>query len=118
MSNSRSRRGVLKWVETKPLGLNTLRLTCPQCGSPYWMNCQDGWECAACGQFVYPESMGVEVADARAEVTAPKEDTFTVDNGVFMPSSVTETKGVSSPSVFVAPVPWSTSIMSRFMRVM
>lgn len=65
MSNSRSKRGVLKRGETKPLGVNTLRLTCPQCGSPYWIKYQDGWKCAACDEFVYPESMGVEVTEPK-----------------------------------------------------
>lgn len=51
-----------------------LRLTCPQCFSPYWMKCQDGWKCAACGSFVYPENMGMEVTDARSDVEEVKKD--------------------------------------------
>lgn len=118
MSNSRSKRGVLKWVETKPLGVNTLRLTCPQCGTPYWIQCHDGWECAACGEFVYPESLGVEVKDARAEVTELKEETLPTADAVSMPEPITEVKGMSPPFPSAKPAPWSTSIMSRFMRVM
>lgn len=81
MSKSQSKREILNWIGRTPLGVNTLRLTCPQCGGPHWTKCEDGWACAACGEFVYPESMGVEVADARAGITASKEDKPTVDNG-------------------------------------
>lgn len=36
-------------------------LTCPECGDTNWIEKDDGFECAACGEFAHPEDMTAEV---------------------------------------------------------
>lgn len=40
--------------------MNSLKinLTCPRCGNSNWIHREDGFECAACGDFSYTEDMG------------------------------------------------------------
>lgn len=54
----------LKKNGPKVAGTHYLRLTCPECGNSRWIERDDGWECAACGEFSYPEDMCTEVVDA------------------------------------------------------
>ncbi len=44
--------------ETPATGTHRLHLTCPRCGNTGWIRRDDGWECAACGEFAYTEDMG------------------------------------------------------------
>lgn len=44
-------------------GTHRLYLTCPKCGNAGWLRRDDGWECAACGEFSYPEDMCSEAEE-------------------------------------------------------
>lgn len=44
-------------------------LTCPQCGGSNWIHRDDGYECAACGEFAYPEDMCSKTGDDVATPT-------------------------------------------------
>lgn len=116
MSIAGDKRRILNRVETRQFGANALRLTCPQCGGPHWKKSEDGWTCVSCGEFVYPENMGVEVIDAQAEVTARKEDLI-ADNSGAESNPTIEAKVDFSPAMPSVPATWSTSIMGRFMRI-
>lgn len=44
-------------IDTAQAGTYQIILTCPRCGDRNWFKKEDGWECAACGEFAYPEDM-------------------------------------------------------------
>lgn len=38
-----------------------IKMICPWCGSSTWVRQDDGFKCAECGKFSYPENMGSQV---------------------------------------------------------
>lgn len=41
-------------------------MTCPRCGNSTWIHRDDGFECAACGEFSYPEDMSSKVDESES----------------------------------------------------
>lgn len=41
----------------------TIIATCPSCNNASWLRCEDGFECAECGDFAYPEDMTIKTSD-------------------------------------------------------
>jgi ribosomal protein L37E len=63
-------KGVLKMKKIK------FHTICPECGNKKWFRKDDGFECAACGEFCYPEDMSIVSDDCegsyrRLKVNSP-----------------------------------------------
>ena len=45
-----------------------IKMTCPRCGNSTWIRRDDGFECAACEEFCYPEDMSSQVEENEVDV--------------------------------------------------